>query len=189
MLLPSLTIHSIVKYSAVAIKRWGVQNVRVRQWLPSALGCVLPPSPSLLSFVPLSHAAADVSPPASQPRFHPLPPRPLRRARRGLRRHDVRPPRAQALPGRDFACAPGARGRQAPHAGAACAGREGEGRVERRSCRASGRMSGRCRDFVSLADELSVFRTLHSLAFCACLLRARSSQYSEPKDTKYTAAV
>lgn len=39
MLLPSLTIHSIVKYSALALKKWGVQNVRVRQWLPSALGC------------------------------------------------------------------------------------------------------------------------------------------------------
>ena len=38
MLLPSLTIHSIVKYTAKAIKARGVQNVRVKQWLPSALG-------------------------------------------------------------------------------------------------------------------------------------------------------
>ncbi|GAA5946066.1 hypothetical protein JCM3775_007209 [Rhodotorula graminis] len=50
MLLPSLTIHSIVKYSAVAIKRWGVQNVRVRQWLPSALG---------LGFIPFLPALFD----------------------------------------------------------------------------------------------------------------------------------
>ena len=47
MLLPSLTIHSIVKYSALAVKKWGVQNIRVRQWLPSALGCV--PSPLFLA--------------------------------------------------------------------------------------------------------------------------------------------
>ncbi|GAA6025284.1 hypothetical protein JCM10207_001283 [Rhodosporidiobolus poonsookiae] len=38
MLLPSLTIHSIVKYSALAIKKRGIQNLRVRQWVPSMLG-------------------------------------------------------------------------------------------------------------------------------------------------------
>jgi len=38
MLLPSLTIHSIVKYTALFIKKQGIQNIRVRQWLPSALG-------------------------------------------------------------------------------------------------------------------------------------------------------
>ncbi|GAA6044411.1 hypothetical protein JCM8097_002749, partial [Rhodosporidiobolus ruineniae] len=38
MLLPSLTIHSIVKYSALAIKKQGIKSARVRQWLPSALG-------------------------------------------------------------------------------------------------------------------------------------------------------
>ncbi|GJN90180.1 hypothetical protein Rhopal_003179-T1 [Rhodotorula paludigena] len=50
MLLPSLTIHSIVKYSALALKKWGVQNVRVRQWLPSALG---------LGFIPFLPALFD----------------------------------------------------------------------------------------------------------------------------------
>lgn len=40
MLLPSLTIHSIVKYTALFIKKQGIQNIRVRQWLPSALGYV-----------------------------------------------------------------------------------------------------------------------------------------------------
>ncbi|TNY21526.1 mitochondrial 18 KDa protein-domain-containing protein [Rhodotorula diobovata] len=50
MLLPSLTIHSIVKYSAMALKKWGVQNVRVRQWLPSALG---------LGFIPFLPALFD----------------------------------------------------------------------------------------------------------------------------------
>ncbi|POY75237.1 hypothetical protein BMF94_1607 [Rhodotorula taiwanensis] len=38
MLLPSLTIHSIVKYTALWIKKQGIQNIRIRQWLPSALG-------------------------------------------------------------------------------------------------------------------------------------------------------
>jgi fission process protein 1 len=38
MLLPSLTIHSIVKYSALYIKKRGIQNVKIRQWGPSALG-------------------------------------------------------------------------------------------------------------------------------------------------------
>ncbi|GAA6044285.1 hypothetical protein JCM8097_008675, partial [Rhodosporidiobolus ruineniae] len=33
-----LTIHSIVKYSALAIKKQGIKSARVRQWLPSALG-------------------------------------------------------------------------------------------------------------------------------------------------------
>lgn len=41
MLLPSLTIHTIVKYSALWVKKQGIQSIRVRQWLPSALGCVL----------------------------------------------------------------------------------------------------------------------------------------------------
>ncbi|BGP41336.1 hypothetical protein JCM10450v2_005379 [Rhodotorula kratochvilovae] len=50
MLLPSLTIHSIVKYSALAVKKWGVQNIRVRQWLPSALG---------LGFIPFLPALFD----------------------------------------------------------------------------------------------------------------------------------
>ncbi|GAA5911301.1 hypothetical protein JCM5296_004796 [Sporobolomyces johnsonii] len=41
---PAITIHSIVKYSALAIKKQGIQNARVRAWLPSALG---------LGFIPL----------------------------------------------------------------------------------------------------------------------------------------
>ncbi|BGO97371.1 Mitochondrial 18 kDa protein [Rhodotorula toruloides] len=38
MLLPSLTIHTIVKYSALWVKKQGIQSIRIRQWLPSALG-------------------------------------------------------------------------------------------------------------------------------------------------------
>ncbi|GAA5974485.1 hypothetical protein JCM11641_003248 [Rhodosporidiobolus odoratus] len=55
MLLPSLTIHSIVKYSALAIKKRGIQNVRVRQWLPSALGLGFIPALPFLFDEPVEH--------------------------------------------------------------------------------------------------------------------------------------
>ncbi|BGP17470.1 hypothetical protein JCM10213_003247 [Rhodosporidiobolus nylandii] len=55
MLLPSLTIHSIVKYSALAIKRQGVQNLRVRQWLPSALGLGFIPALPFIFDEPVEH--------------------------------------------------------------------------------------------------------------------------------------
>lgn len=38
MLLPSLTIHSIVRYSAIAIKKSSIKNIKVRTWAPSFLG-------------------------------------------------------------------------------------------------------------------------------------------------------
>lgn len=38
MLLPAFTIHSIVKYSAKAIKRSSIQSARARLWLPTLLG-------------------------------------------------------------------------------------------------------------------------------------------------------
>jgi fission process protein 1 len=41
MLFPSLTIHGIVRYSAIAIKKANVKNVRVRTWAPSLLGTLL----------------------------------------------------------------------------------------------------------------------------------------------------
>ncbi|GAA5849322.1 hypothetical protein JCM8547_006514 [Rhodosporidiobolus lusitaniae] len=55
MLLPSLTIHSIVRYSAIAIKRQGIQNARVRQWLPSALGLGFIPALPFLFDEPVEH--------------------------------------------------------------------------------------------------------------------------------------
>ncbi|GAA5930236.1 mitochondrial fission process 1 family protein [Sporobolomyces koalae] len=55
MLLPSLTIHSIVKYSAMYIKKRGIQNVRVRQWLPSALGLGFIPALPFLFDEPVEH--------------------------------------------------------------------------------------------------------------------------------------
>ncbi|GAA5890052.1 hypothetical protein JCM6882_009212 [Rhodosporidiobolus microsporus] len=55
MLLPSLTIHSIVKYSALAIKKQGIQNTRVRQWLPSALGLGFIPALPFLFDEPVEH--------------------------------------------------------------------------------------------------------------------------------------
>ncbi|GAA5857444.1 hypothetical protein JCM5353_005698 [Sporobolomyces roseus] len=55
MLLPSLTIHSIVKYTAKAIKARGVQNVRVKQWLPSALGLGFIPALPFLFDEPVEH--------------------------------------------------------------------------------------------------------------------------------------
>lgn len=38
MLFPSLTIHSIVKYSAIAIKKYKVRNLFVQRWGASLLG-------------------------------------------------------------------------------------------------------------------------------------------------------
>lgn len=55
MLLPSLTIHSIVRYSALAIKKQGIQNARVRQWLPSALGLGFIPALPFLFDEPVEH--------------------------------------------------------------------------------------------------------------------------------------
>ncbi|GAA5846988.1 hypothetical protein JCM3766R1_005888 [Sporobolomyces carnicolor] len=55
MLLPSLTIHSIVKYSAKYIKHRGIQNVRVRQWVPSALGLGFIPALPFLFDEPVEH--------------------------------------------------------------------------------------------------------------------------------------
>lgn len=43
MLLPTLTIHSIVKYSSLAIKKANLKNLFVRRWGSSLLG---------LSFIP-----------------------------------------------------------------------------------------------------------------------------------------
>ncbi|GAA5949028.1 hypothetical protein JCM3765_003987 [Sporobolomyces pararoseus] len=55
MLLPSLTIHSIVKYSAKYIKKRGIQNVRIRQWGPSALGLGFIPALPFLFDEPVEH--------------------------------------------------------------------------------------------------------------------------------------
>lgn len=55
MLLPSLTIHSIVKYTALFIKKQGIQNIRVRQWLPSALGLGTIPFLPFLFDEPVEH--------------------------------------------------------------------------------------------------------------------------------------
>ncbi|GAA5867041.1 hypothetical protein JCM3774_003765 [Rhodotorula dairenensis] len=55
MLLPSLTIHSIVKYTALFIKKRGIQNIRVRQWLPSALGLGTIPFLPFLFDEPVEH--------------------------------------------------------------------------------------------------------------------------------------
>ncbi|GAA5832647.1 hypothetical protein JCM11251_001396 [Rhodosporidiobolus azoricus] len=55
MLLPSLTIHSIVKYSALAVKKQGIKNTRVRQWLPSALGLGFIPALPFLFDEPVEH--------------------------------------------------------------------------------------------------------------------------------------
>lgn len=42
MLFPSLTIHSVVKYSALAIKKYKVRNLFVQRWGASILGEPLP---------------------------------------------------------------------------------------------------------------------------------------------------
>ncbi|GAA5987291.1 hypothetical protein JCM10908_001896 [Rhodotorula pacifica] len=58
MLLPSLTIHSIVKFTALWIKKQGIQNIRVRQWLPSALGLGTIPFLPFLFDEPVEHVTS-----------------------------------------------------------------------------------------------------------------------------------
>ncbi|GAA6062929.1 hypothetical protein JCM10212_007160 [Sporobolomyces blumeae] len=55
MLLPAFTIHSIVKYTAKYLKKRGVHNVRVKQWLPSALGLGMIPALPFIFDEPVEH--------------------------------------------------------------------------------------------------------------------------------------
>ncbi|KAM0750782.1 hypothetical protein T439DRAFT_325839 [Meredithblackwellia eburnea MCA 4105] len=55
MLLPALTIHSIVKYSARAIASSGIKNPRIKAWGPTALGLGFVPALPFIFDEPVEH--------------------------------------------------------------------------------------------------------------------------------------
>ncbi|SCZ93312.1 BZ3500_MvSof-1268-A1-R1_Chr6-2g08602 [Microbotryum saponariae] len=55
MLFPSLTIHAIVRYTAIAVKKANVKRIAVRRWLPSALGLGFIPALPFIFDEPVEH--------------------------------------------------------------------------------------------------------------------------------------
>ncbi|SGY16031.1 BQ5605_C012g06738 [Microbotryum silenes-dioicae] len=55
MLFPSLTIHAIVRYTAIAVKKANVKSIAVRRWLPSALGLGFIPALPFIFDEPVEH--------------------------------------------------------------------------------------------------------------------------------------
>lgn len=54
MLFPALTIHSVVKYSGIAMK--DIKNVRLRTWGPIGLGLAIVPALPFVFDHPVEHA-------------------------------------------------------------------------------------------------------------------------------------
>ncbi|ORY78082.1 mitochondrial 18 KDa protein-domain-containing protein [Leucosporidium creatinivorum] len=86
MLFPSLTIHSIVKYSSQAIKRYNFRNLFVQRWGASLLGLSFIPALPYIFDEPVEHVV-DKAFDALEAKLYPDPNSPIRRALRGENPH------------------------------------------------------------------------------------------------------